>query len=52
MEALSFWAAVFIIWLYFHLTTANQRERWFYNFLLAVTLVGVTGFVWDTIVKL
>ncbi len=51
METLAFWALVLLFWLYFELTTANQREQWFYNFLLATALVGAVGFVWDTISK-
>lgn len=52
METLAFWGLVFLVWLYFHLTTANQRERWFYQFLLIVCIIGAIGFIWDTIAKL
>lgn len=47
METLLFWLGVFCFWLYFHLTTANQRERWFYHVVTAVTLIGATGFLYE-----
>lgn len=49
METLLFWSGVFCFWLFFHLTTANQRERLFYRALTAVALVGATGFVWELV---